>query len=387
MMNKQPRKSSLSRRTLFGGAAAGVAVTATSAAPAAASSNKGKVHNPSVGSHARVVLLGTGGGPNWPSRGEREGIASALVVDGKYYLVDAGEGVGPQLRKARLGNWEHTNDGPLDDLRAVFLTHLHSDHISDLSNLFSLGPFNGTHKAELPIRLYGPGNRGALPPLFGPGPEPKVVAPDSPTPGTEEMWMRLVQAFATDFNDRARDNRKPTPMEVVSAHDIELPAHLTKDPNGTPHPDMDPLPVYEDDRVRVSCILVQHAPVFPAFAFRFDTDYGSVVFSGDTGPSDNLVKLSRNADVLVHEAISEEWVNSFLPEPRTEAQEGLYNHLLNAHTTPEQCGDIATRAGVGTLVLNHLVPNFYPARKFAHAKHYFEGPVIIGDDLDIINLG
>lgn len=94
------------------------------------------------------------------------------------------------------------------------------------------------------------------------------------------MWKRLVQAFATDFNDRARDNRKPTPMDVVAAHDIQLPSHLTADPNGNPHPDMQPSPVYEDGRVRVSCILVQHAPIFPAFAFRFDTDHGSVVFSG-----------------------------------------------------------------------------------------------------------
>src|SRR5699024_229024 len=106
-----------------------------------------------------------------------------------------------------------------------------------------------------------------------------------------EMWDHLVSAFATDFNDRARDNRLPTPNELVEAFDIELPEALTSDPNGNPHPQMSPIHVFEDDRVRVSATLVQHAPVFPAFAFRFDTDDGSVVFSGDTGPSDNLVEL------------------------------------------------------------------------------------------------
>ncbi|MEX5235338.1 MBL fold metallo-hydrolase [Kocuria arenosa] len=340
-----------------------------------------------MGNTVRVVLLGTGGGPNWPVGAEREGIATALVVDGKYYLIDAGEGVGPQLRKAKLGTWQHTNDGPLDALRAVFLTHLHSDHICDLSNLFSLGPFNGTHRAELPIHLYGPGPRGVLPPLFGPGPEPEVVAPEAPTPGTVEMWNRFIQAFATDFNDRARDNRKPTPMDVVAAHDISLPAHLTADPNGNPHPDMDPVPVYEDDRVKVSCILVQHAPIFPAFAFRFDTDRGSVVFSGDTGPSENLVRLAHGVDVLVHEVISKEWVDSYLPEPRTEAQEGFYRHLLDAHTTAQQCGEIATRAEVGTLVLNHMVPSAYSSNRFAEVRRHYDGPIVIGNDLDVINVG
>ncbi|MCC5348697.1 MBL fold metallo-hydrolase, partial [Staphylococcus aureus] len=69
---------------------------------------------------------------------------------------------------------------------------------------------------------------------------------------------------------------------------------------------MKPVVFYEDDRVKVSATLVQHAPVFPSFAFRFDTEDGSVVFSGDTGPSENLVRMARGADVLVHEVIATE---------------------------------------------------------------------------------
>jgi ribonuclease BN (tRNA processing enzyme) len=310
-----------------------------------------------------------------------------LVVGDRYYVIDAGEGVGKQLRKAKLGNWQDTANRPLDALRAVFITHLHSDHVSDLSNLFSLGMFNGIPAAELPIKLYGPGSRGELPPLFGAGAEPAVVNPDSPTPGTAETWHRLMQAFATDFNDRSRDNRKPTPMEAVEAHDIALPEHLTADPNGNPHPRMDPVFVYEDDRVRVTATLVQHAPVFPAFAYRFDTEDGSVVFSGDTGPSDNLVQLAEDADVLVHEVIAQEWVDEFLPEPRNEAQEGLYHHLLDSHTTIQQVGPLADRAGAKLLVLNHMVPSAYPNRQFLHARKYLSGDVVIGQDLDVINVG
>ncbi|OLS98404.1 hypothetical protein BJF90_08950 [Pseudonocardia sp. CNS-004] len=79
----------------------------------------------------RLVLLGTAGGPNWWLDGTRCGIASAVVVGDRYYLVDAGAGVGPQIRRARLGNWQSRFGGPLDAMRAVFLTHLHSDHVSD----------------------------------------------------------------------------------------------------------------------------------------------------------------------------------------------------------------------------------------------------------------
>ena len=65
--------------------------------------------------------------------------------------------------------------------------------------------------------------------------------------------------------------------------------------------------MFEDDRVRVSATLVAHAPVWPAFAFRFDTDDGSIVFSGDTARSENLIKLAKGADILVHEVIVTKW--------------------------------------------------------------------------------
>ena len=155
-----------------------------------------------------------------------------------------------------------------------------------------------------------------------------MVAAENPTPGTVEMWEGLVRAFATDFNDRSRDNLMPTPQQTVLAKDIELPEALTADPNANPHPEMDPIDIYEDDRVRVSAILVQHAPIFPAFAYRFDTDDGSVVFSGDTGPSDNLVKLAQGADVLVHEVIAREAIEQAYPAPRSAPQEALVRHLL-----------------------------------------------------------
>lgn len=310
-----------------------------------------------------------------------------MLVGDRYYIVDAGAGVLRQARDARLGNWEADTDGPLDALRGIFLTHLHSDHVVDLNNILTEGLYNGLHRADGKVQIWGPGNRGALPPLFGAPPAPPVVAPENPTPGTREMVELLVKAFATDFNDRALDNRKPVPDRLFEGKDVPFPAQYLADPNGTPHPRMSPIAVFEDDRVKVSATLVQHAPVFPAIGYRFDTEDGSVVFSGDTGPSENLIELASGADVLVHEVIDTAWVDQLLPTPRNDAQEGLYQHLVNAHTTIEQVGPIAEQAGVDTLVLSHLIPANWPENRFFRAGRGFSGRLIVGRDLDRIGIG
>lgn len=227
-----------------------------------------------------------------------------------------------------------------------------------------------------------------LPPVFGGGARGDVVAPDRPTPGTAETWDLLKRAFATDFNDRIADNHAIGPDRLVHARDIELPAHLTVDPNGDNAPSMDPLPVYEDDRVRVTAILVQHAPVFPAFAYRFDTEDGSVVFSGDTSGTPNLIRLARDADILVHEVISRDWLNEEMPEPRSPQIEAGYQHMIGAHTPADEVGAIAEEAGVGHLVLNHLVPSTWPASRWRKtARAGFSGRVTVGEDLLRMGLG
>ncbi|MCE0762490.1 MBL fold metallo-hydrolase [Pseudonocardia kujensis] len=339
------------------------------------------------GFRTQAILLGTSGGPAyWPGT-ERPGIASAVVVGDRFYVVDAGAGVLGQLRRAQLGNWQHDTDGPLDALRGVFLTHLHSDHVVDLNNLLTEGLYNGLHKVPEKVQIWGPGNRGALPPLFGPPPAPRPVAPDNPTPGTREMVDLLVRAFATDYNDRVFDNRKPTPDQLFEGRDVPIPAQFLADPNRNPHPRMSPITFYEDDAVRVSATLVQHAPVFPALAFRFDTDDGSVAFSGDTGPSENLIELASGVDVLVHEVIDRKYVEQLLPAPRTDAQEGLFEHLVNAHTVVEDVGPIAERAGAKTLALSHLVPGNWPDEEWRRAAEGFSGRLVVGRDLDRIGVG
>jgi ribonuclease BN (tRNA processing enzyme) len=335
----------------------------------------------------RLVLLGTAGGSPYWTRSRRAGIASAVVVGNRYYLVDAGREVVRQLRDARLGDHESDTGGPLDALRAVFLTHLHSDHVVDLNNVLSAGLHNGLARADLPVRVFGPGNRRAVPPLFGTRSAPPVTAPANPTPSTAEMVELMVRAFATDYNDRAFDGGSPAPSELFCGVDVPIPAEYLTDPDGNPHPRISPVRFHEDDRVRVSATLVQHAPMFPALAYRFDTDAGSVVFSGDTGPSANLVELARGADILVHEVIDTAWVEQLLPPPRTAEEQALANHLLGAHTAVEQVAPIACAAGVGTLVLSHLVPGNWPQERWERARGEFRGRFVVGRDLAVVDIG
>ena len=138
---------------------------------------------PAEGARTQLILLGTSGGPpEWPGS-TRAGIASAVLVGDRYYIVDAGAGVVRQARDAQLGNWQHDTEGPLDALRAVFLTHLHSDHVVDLNNIMTVGLFNGLSRVEQKVPIWGPGNRGALPPLFGPPPAAGTGRPGQPDPG------------------------------------------------------------------------------------------------------------------------------------------------------------------------------------------------------------
>lgn len=378
MSNQTPLANLSRRRLLQSGLVAG-ATTVVGAAPGHASVRAKQQRSKA---DTEVILLGVGGGPTFMPGAECEGIASALKVGDRYYLVDAGHGVLQRLRQARLGNWQVPNGGPLDALRAVFLTHLHSDHIVDLNSLFTSGLFNGLQMVDRPVELIGPGNRGMLPPVFGGGPRGQVVAPDNPTPGTAETWELIKRAFATDFNDRIADNHAKNPDQLVRARDILLPSDLIADPNGNNVPAMDPVPVYEDDRVSVTCILVQHAPVFPAFAYRFETEAGSVVFSGDTSRTPNLVKLAQGADVLVHEAISREWLNEEMPEPRSPQVQAGYQHMLGAHTAADEVGKVAEEAGVRRLVLNHLVPSDWPVHRWRKSvRRDFSGDLTVGQDL------
>lgn len=321
-----------------------------------------------------AVALGTAGGPKWWGRsGFDAGTATAVVVDGAVYLVDFGYGAGRQVRKAGL---------EFSDVRALFVTHMHSDHTVDLPGLLLF-----SHRDVQRIEIHGPGDRGKLAPLTEQATnEPEVIDPHDPTPGIKETIRRLFSAYAHDLNDRARDYGSEPQTAKFPAFDIEIPAHLGFDPDTNVAPPMDPFTVYEDERVIVSAILVDHHPTAPAFAYRFDSKHGSVVISGDTGYCDNTIRIAQGCDILFHEVISLAPIRA-----RTETELGdpllvqaVMEHHERAHTTPADAGRIAQLAGARKLVLHHFAPASAPRADWMEAGVHFEGELIIARDLDEI---
>ena len=312
----------------------------------------------------RLVLLGTAGGP-LPSP-VRAGISQAVVVGGLAYLIDCGSGVTRQLRRARL----------LRHLDSVFLTHLHSDHDCDYFNLFLLG----WHILEggAPVRVYGPGRAGRLPDPVAPA-APATVSPANPTPGLVDLTRLQLQAHAYDINLRIRDVGRRDLSELIVPNDI--PVHAAAPTQGAVAAAV-PISVMEDDRVRVTATLVEHPPVFPSFAFRFDFDAGSIVFSGDTRPCTNLVTLAADADVLVHEVYDD-------TSRSVDADDDTYEarlrdaHMRTSHTAVSDVGRVAAEAGVRRLVLTHFIPgdDELPDDHWRSRVKDFDGEVVVGADL------
>jgi ribonuclease BN (tRNA processing enzyme) len=323
----------------------------------------------------KLVLLGTAGGP-LPST-VRSGISQAVVVGGQTHLVDCGSGVTRQLRRARL----------LSSLRSVFLTHLHSDHTCDLFDVFLLGwPILQWNPA---VEVFGPGPAGgaaALPP-DEPGHPVPLLSPANPTPGLLDFIGAHFHAHAYDLNVRMREAGRHDLSRLVVPHEIVLPETVGAAAPAPVAPPMEPFLVTEDDHVRVTATLVQHAPLFPSFAYRFDTDRGSVVLSGDTAPCPNVIRLARSADVLVHEVFDPE---SRTPETSTSADDDdaweaqrQWHHLVTSHTPLSEVGAVAAEAGVRRLVLTHFIPgdDILPDEHWVKGVTGFDGEVIAGRDL------
>jgi ribonuclease BN (tRNA processing enzyme) len=138
-------------------------------------------------------------------------------------------------------------------------------------------------------------------------------------------------------------------------------------------------PVLANDKVRVRCARADHYHVVD-YAWRFDTPDRSFVFSGDTGPSEALIALAQGADVLVHEAM--------LPSALGRITDGnaprLMDHLRRSHTTTEELGRVAQAAGVGTVVLSHLVPAFptiTDAMWIEGVRRHYRGRIVVGRDM------
>ena len=279
-----------------------------------------------------AVLLGTGFPQPDPDRG---GPSAAVIVGEKVFVVDAGRGAMQRLVGAGL---------EAKGVKAVFLTHMHSDHIDGLPDVF-----HGTWRTrgKNPFVLYGP-------------------------EGTKKLVKGLMQFYDADIRIR-RDM-----TEKLAAGGATIDLHIVHE--GV---------VYKDDTVSVTAFLVDHFPVKPAFGYRFDSGGRSIVISGDTYPCDNLVRFAKDADVLIHEAYLSQGGASL----QGTASSGTIQYeawFKRYHSTAAEAGQIAARAGVKLLVLTHLIGNRPGGNKEEafreEAGDHYHQTILVGRDLMRIDL-
>ncbi|MEV0848652.1 MBL fold metallo-hydrolase [Streptomyces sp. NPDC049954] len=378
----EPSRRRFLRKVAATAAAGGVAAASPSAALAATVRQ-----HPDRKARTRVVILGTAGGPTYMPGG-RYGVSTAVVYGDRVYIIDLGLGAYQRLVQSGLGP-DTDLAAAATNVRGVFFTHLHSDHTLDWPSFYLTASANDIGRSGAPIEVFGPGARDTLPQVLPPGrPDPHVVSPADPAPGIRKMSGHLQEAFAQDLNDRVRATGFTPPDTMFNLHDIDVSDIWTVDPAGVPPRLSSPIPVWTDGDVRVTATLVDHRPTAPAFAFRFDTPDGSVVVSGDTTVSENLIDLAAGADYLVHEVIDEQYVETLVAALPADRADALRARLLGTHTTIAQVGrDVAERAGVKNLVLSHLVPASNPERRWRQAQRGFSGNLVVGHDLMDLPVG
>jgi ribonuclease BN (tRNA processing enzyme) len=276
----------------------------------------------------RIVLLGTKGGPRVGEAG-RSNPSTLLMINDVPYVVDCGYGTSKQLITAGVA---------LNCVRYVFITHHHSDHNLELGPLFYNAWITG-----LPVRMdaYGP-------------------------LGLNTMAQDFFNYLKFDIDTRIEDEGRVDPRSLFTAHEFDKPGV-----------------VLTNDDVKVSTCLVRHPPIKQSYAYRFDAKDRSVVISGDTAYAPELAEFAKGADVLVHEVMYLSGIEALIR--RLPNAKRLREHLMAAHTLPEDVGKIAAQAGVGTLVLSHFVPGddatITDEQWSEGVRKYFKGRVVVGKDL------
>jgi ribonuclease Z len=266
-----------------------------------------------------ITLLGTGS--PLPDQ-HRAGPSTLVQAAGENYLVDAGRGVLMRLMAAGVA---------ANQLTAVLITHLHSDHITDLNDVITsqwISIFEPT-----PLRIVGP-------------------------PGIRSVVGHILESLGPDISYRIAHHQDLNEEPLLVIDEVE---------SG---------PVAHPGNVRITAAPTDHRPVEPSVAFRFDLDDVAVVVAGDTVPCADLDNLCVGAQALVHTAIRKDIIAN-IPIQRLQ-------DTLGYHSSPEQAAQTAERAGIGTLVLTHYVPAFPPgggADWRALASEHFSGRVEVGDDL------
>ncbi len=286
------------------------------------------VKSQSEETQTQLILLGTGT-PN--ADPERSGPSLAIVVGSNSYIVDFGPGVvrrASALSKQWGGKIEALN---ANNLKLAFLTHLHSDHTAGYADLI-LTPW--VLGRNIPLEVYGP-------------------------KGLTQMTEDLLEAYRSDISYRLDG------LEPANALGWQVNTHEITE--GV---------VFQDDLIEVTAFKINHGSWDNAFGYRFVTPDKTIVISGDTRPSQNLIRYSEGADILVHEVYSQAGFDK-----KTEVWKKYH---ASHHTSTFELGEIAKKTKPGLLVLHHIL--FWGATEeelLDEISQIYDGLVSVGSDMMI----
>ncbi len=281
----------------------------------------------------KLTLLGTGAPV--PSI-ERFGPSILVEAGGQKLLFDCGRGTAQRIWQLKI---------PLGKIDALFLTHLHSDHVVGIPDLWLTGWIPATYgRRSMPFNMFGPS-------------------------GTKDMMSKLEDAFSWDINTRRKENNKADSGALVVATDIA---------EGF---------VWEKNGIKITPFTVRHSDFIDS-ALGYKIEYGgrSVVLSGDTRYSENLINHAKDVDLLVHEVAAAN---------EKSMQSPLIRQILGFHTSPEEAGKIFDKTKPRLAVYSHIVlltsdPSIPPPTAdevLSRTKTIYKGELQMGEDLLSIEIG
>ena len=305
-------------------------------------------------SHTQILFLGTAGGP--PLRFDRSEPSTLLIVNGREYLIDCGIGTARRLVEAGIDS---------SHIKTIFLTHLHADHDMGLADVMANDFFNGGGAGTAgPFDIYGP-------------------------PQTKQLVDAAFQFISVGFRPFAA--APPTAYRMRGGEFVS-PFATHEVPQGGV--------IFDDGNVRVTAgenshyVMIPPAirPRFKTYSYRIQTPDGVIVFSGDSGPSGELLQLAKGAAVLITEASYrdpaelDQSINARASRNRWSplVTKRFRDHFVYEHLDTAEIGQIAARSGAKSVILYHYDPadKADQSAYVGGVKKSFPGPVFASDDLD-----
>ena len=274
-----------------------------------------------------VSLLGVKGGPAIRP-GSNMPTSTLIHINGKNLLVDAGLGVSRSICEQGV---------ELNEIDAIFITHMHSDHYLELGPLIHTAWVSGRVK---PIPIYGPKR-------------------------LEHYWRAFLKSMVDDIRLRIEDEGRIDLEKLTAFYGFEDRQSLSL------------------SNINIRVMRNLHPPISDSFALRFEWGNYSIVLSGDTAYMPEMIDFADQADLLIHEVILSEGIDLIMSRLGHEDPK-LKNHLLQSHTLAENVGLIAKCAKVKCLALNHFVPDgfaeFNDVDWLQAVRKHWSGKVILGRD-------